>query len=132
MIIRTQHLTLSKKERSKINKANRAKGYRVEYDSVLWLRDLGCWVKRLRSRDQKGEMSPIDGYYWDPFRKVFGFFQSKYRYDLLKQEEKLRIIEVCKKYKCEGLFFWRANGIHVEILIEFDKFKPSATYTDTG
>jgi hypothetical protein len=124
-------MTLTKKERSKINKANRAKGYRVEYDSVLWLRGLGCWTKRLRSRDQKGEMSPIDGYYWDPFRRVFGFFQAKYRYNLLKQEEKDRIIAVCEKYMCEGLFIWRDRGLKVITLVEFGKLKPSLSNTDT-
>ena len=112
-------MVLSRKERSKINKANRAKGYRVEYDSVIYLREkLRCWARRLPSRAQKGEMSCIDGYYWDPFRRVFGFFQSKYRYDLLAPPERSMIITICDRYRCEGIYFWRDNGIKMEIIYQ--------------
>jgi len=109
-------MTISKAERSKINKRNRKLGYRAEYDSVLLLRGLGYWVMRLRSRQQRGEMAPVDGYYWDPARKVFGFFTTKVRKELITKTEIQLMKFLGKKWECEILFFWREKGMKFEVI----------------
>jgi len=111
---------LTKAERSAINKKNRADGYRAEYDAVVYLRNHGCWAKRLKQKEQRKEMSCVDGYYWDPFRQVFGFLQAKVRKELLHHPERELIIALCKKYRCEGMFFWRdyGHGMKFEFLIK--------------
>jgi len=110
-------MVLSRKERAKINKANRAKGYRVERESVLKLREKGCWVKRLWQKEQRGEMSPVDYIYWDPIRKVFGFGQAKYTKNLLTQLEIELLRFLSQKYGLEIMFSWRDYGIKFEVLI---------------
>ncbi len=109
-------MVLTKAERSRINKKNRADGYRAEYDSVIKLRSLGCWVKRLRTRDQVGEMSPVDGYYWNPTKQMFGFFTTKVRKSLITETEIELLKLLGKKYRCEILFTWRDRGIKYEVL----------------
>jgi len=109
-------VTISKAERSKINKRNRKLGYRAEYDSVLLLRGLGYWVMRLRSRQQRGEMAPVDGYYWDPIRQMFGFFTTKIRKSLITKPEIESLKYLSKKYRCEILFFWRERGMKFEVI----------------
>ena len=109
-------MVLTKAERSKINKRNRKMGYRAEYDSVILLRSLGYWVMRLRSRQQRGEMSPVDGYYWDPVKQVFGFFTTKVRKNLITKKEIDSLKLLGKKWRCEILFMWRERGIKYEVL----------------
>ena len=109
-------MTISKAERSRINKRNRKLGYRAEYDSVLLLRGLGYWVMRLRSRQQRGEMAPVDGYYWDPTRKVFGFFTTKIRKDLITKTEIQLLKILANKWRCEMLFFYREKGMKFEVI----------------
>jgi hypothetical protein len=109
-------LVLTKAERSKINKNNRKTGYRAEYDSVVLLRNCGCWAKRLKSREQKGEMSPVDGYYWNPTSRKFGFFTTKVRKNLITESEIESLIFLSKKYRCEILFFWRDKGMKFDII----------------
>jgi len=106
----------SKKRKIGWSKRARDKGYRAERDSVLLLRTMGCWAKRLRSRDQVGEMRPVDGYYWDPIRKAFGFFQTKYQKKYFGREERERLLLLCAKYNVECMLFWRERGMKFEIL----------------
>jgi hypothetical protein len=83
------------------------------------LKSWGYWARRLPSREQKGYWSCVDGYYWDPQTQIFGYFQSKYRYELLKSEERERLIQIGKDWNCEMLFIWRQRGIRHEILKTF-------------
>ena len=61
-------------------------------------------------------MSPVDGYYWDPFRKVFGFFTTKVRKNLITESEIESLRLLSKKYRCEILFFWRNKGMKFETI----------------
>jgi len=101
-------------------KKARAKGYRVEYDTVIQLRNLGCWAMRLPSRRQVGIMRPIDVIFWNPITKVFGFVQCKFNKKNFHAEEKERFIFVCKKYGATGYLAHRDNGIKMETV--YDKF----------
>ena len=120
-------MTLSKKERSKINKSNRAKGYRVEYDSIVALRKRGYWVRRMPSKQQRNEMSPVDYFYWDPNTQIFGFGQAKYHKKLLTQVERDKLSELNKKYRCEIMFSWRDNGIKFQCLNPIPEIQTSAS-----
>jgi hypothetical protein len=55
-------------------------------------------------------MAPVDGYYFDPERQVFGFFQAKVRKELLTALEVELLLALSIKYKCEIKFFWRDYG----------------------
>ena len=110
-------MVLSRKERSKINKANRAKGYRVEYDTVQLFKSLGWWAKRLPSREQKGKWSPVDGFFWNPDKRMFGYFQSKVRKALLTTSEIQNLCLLAQEYKCDIIFSWRDWGIKWEYLV---------------
>ena len=103
------------------SKSARGKGYRVENDFVKMMQSWGWFAMRLPSWLQKGIMRAIDGIFYDPFKKIFGFFQAKYNKKYLHKEEKERIQEVCRKYNTIAYFVWRKDeyttrGLKFEIL----------------
>ena len=53
-------MTLTKAERSKINKANRARGYRVERLDVLYHKKLGMFAFRFPQKHQRNDFATWD------------------------------------------------------------------------
>jgi len=101
------------------SKEARAKGNGVEYGTVYMLRKEGYWAKRLKSKEQIGEMHCVDGYYWNPVTQTFGYFQAKYRQKYLRKPEREELWNLGEKYRCEILFTYREEhkrGIRREIL----------------
>ena len=108
------NMVLTKKQRSKIAKQNRAKGYRVEYDNVWYHRNQNIFAFRIPSRQQKGELSTLDVVVCtNPVQ----FHQCKYRHDLMKKEEVERHKSLCKKYDVLPILCWRDRGLKFEPIL---------------
>jgi hypothetical protein len=113
-VVRDKKLVLVKRVRSK------RVGYSVEYAAVKNMQARGWWAARNPSMNQRGDASCIDGFYYDPFRKVFGVFQAKRRYKYLHREEKERIKKYASWYNAEASFWWRDKGMHYEVIREIE------------
>ena len=91
----------------------RAKGYRVEYDDVWFHRNQGIFAFRLPSRQQVGELRPLDVIVCtNPVQ----FHQCKYQKKYFHAEERERLKALCKKYNAVPILCHRDNGLKFEAI----------------
>lgn len=88
---------LSKKERSKIAKQNRAKGYRVERNDVLYHRQRGVFAFRIPTKQQRGDLATWDVIVCFP-DQADEVHQCKSRLGLMTKIEKENHIRTVRYY----------------------------------
>ena len=109
-------MVLSKAERSKINKANRARGYRVERLDVLYHKERGIFAFRFPQKHQRKDFAT-----WDIIVcKATGteIHQVKDRKDLMGKLEKENHIRTVTFWGMIPVLCWRVpfKGLRFEIL----------------
>ena len=107
---------LTKEQRSKINKRNRAKGYAVEREDFNYWRKRGIFAFRIPSRQQRGELSTFDVIVCKPTGTEC--HQCKARKDLLKQIENDNHVRICNYYKMIPVLCYKIpyKGLRWEVM----------------
>jgi len=100
-------------DRSRKGKSARSKGYRLERDCVLYLREQGIFAIRINSRAQKGILRPIDVVAM-PRNGPLKFIQCKYKKKYLGNEEIERLKLVCTQFGAAPVLCYRDRGLVFE------------------
>lgn len=100
---------------------NRKVGKAVEYDTVVDLKEKGCWARRNPDYMQN-KQEPIDVFCWNPFLREYWAIQCKrHRKLLFNNSEKSKaeikaIIDYCTRYSMVPYLVYRDRGLHYEVI----------------
>ena len=108
---------LTKEQRSKINKANRARGYRNERNDVLFHREKRIFAFRIPTKQQRGDLATWDVIVCKPTGTEV--HQVKDRKELMTKLEKENHIRTVTYYGLTPVLCYRVpfKGLKFETLV---------------